>query len=104
MNNNKVLTIVKEPDNTTGYVPIEDIRITPSLTVGGLVENFYDVVNKVTVLSNELTTYKSNVKEAIALLQSKFDELSNAIEANKVSVTAELNNIKESIKLLGGVL
>ena len=104
MNNNKVNVITNDLANTKNYVPIGNINITDDLTIDKLVTIVFNLSKELELVKQNLTTYKETVKEAISLLQAKFDDLSKAIETNKVSVTAEINNIKESIKLLGGVL
>ena len=54
--------------------------------------------------NNSLATFKKEANQKITALQVENDKLLALIQTNKNLTTAEIANIKESIKLLGGVL
>lgn len=104
MNYNKVNVISNELSNTKEFKPLGDLLIAENLTVNDLVRTVNKLLTDLQALNTELATYKGSVREAFMNLQHKFDMLSISIENNRTATDADLNNIKEAIKLLGGVL
>lgn len=104
MNFNKVNTITNELSNQKEYVPLGEIHINSETTVNDLLLIVLHLKDELNKTRENLATYKENTRAAFDKLQEKFETLSNTISVNNNYLKAEINNIKESIKLLGGVL
>lgn len=104
MNNNKINVITNELSNEKKYIPIGNVNITPDITVNDLIIMIGRLKEDLKKTNDNLATYKTSVTASLNKIQTNIDNISNAIEKSDTHLNAEIKNIKESIKLLGGVL
>lgn len=104
MNFNKVNVITNELSNTKDYIPVGEIKINPETDINTLLQMVVELQKNLIATNNSLATFKKEANQKITALQVENDKLLTLVQTNKNLTTAEIANIKESIKLLGGVL